>query len=64
MRLTQINMIIHTVDIYFWRYQKQKQLSNYSSFTLEVNFGITGDASLAKGMQNLYHDLSFKFTKS
>ena len=36
---------------------KQKQLSNYSSFTYGINFGITGNASLAKGMQNLYHDL-------
>ena len=36
---------------------KQKQLSNYSSFTYGVNFGITGNASLAKGMQNLYHDI-------
>ena len=36
---------------------KQKQLSDYSSFSYGVNFGITGNASLAKGMQNLYHDL-------
>ena len=36
---------------------KQKQLSNYSSFTYGLNFGITGNASLAKGMQNLYHDI-------
>ena len=36
---------------------KQNQLSDYSSFTYGLNFGITGNASLAKGMQNLYHDL-------
>ena len=36
---------------------KQKQLSDYSSFTYGLNFGITGNASLAKGMQNLYHDI-------
>ena len=36
---------------------KQKQLSDYSSFSYGVNFGITGNASLAKGMQNLYHDI-------
>ena len=36
---------------------KQKQISENSSFTFGGNIGITGDASLAKGMQNLYHDL-------
>ena len=36
---------------------KQEQISGNSSFTLGGNIGITGDASLAKGMQNLYHDL-------
>jgi len=36
---------------------KQKKISDYSSFTLGGNIGITGDASLAKGMQNLYHDI-------
>ena len=41
----------------FLEVTKQKQISNYSSFTLGGNIGITGDASLAKGMQNLYHDM-------
>ena len=36
---------------------KQQQLSDYSSFTYGLNLGITGNASLAKGMQNLYHDI-------
>jgi hypothetical protein len=41
----------------FLELSKQKQISKNSSFTLGGNIGITGDASLAKGMQNLYHDL-------
>ena len=36
---------------------RQLNISDYSSFTLGGNIGITGDASLAKGMQNLYHDM-------
>ena len=41
----------------YLEYQKQKKLTNYSSYSLGGQFGITGDASLARGMQNLYHDL-------
>lgn len=41
----------------FLELSKQKQISENSSFTFGGNMGITGDASLAKGMQNLYHDL-------
>jgi len=41
----------------FLELSKQKQISKNSSFTFGGNIGITGDASLAKGMQNLYHDL-------
>ena len=41
----------------YLEYQKQKKLTNYSSYSLGGQIGITGDASLAKGMQNLYHDL-------
>ena len=41
----------------FLERSKQKQISENSSFTFGGNIGITGDASLAKGMQNLYHDL-------
>ncbi len=41
----------------FFELSKQKQISENSSFTFGGNIGITGDASLAKGMQNLYHDL-------
>ena len=36
---------------------RQLNISDYSSFTLGGNIGITGDASLAKGMQNLYHEM-------
>ena len=36
---------------------RQLKISDYSSFTVGGNIGITGDASLAKGMQNLYHDI-------
>ena len=38
-------------------YQKQKKLTNSSSYSFGGQIGITGDASLARGMQNLYHDL-------
>ena len=41
----------------FLEYVYQKKISDYSSMSLGGNIGITGDASLAKGMQNLYHDL-------
>ena len=41
----------------FLELSKQIQISENSSFTFGGNIGITGDASLAKGMQNLYHDL-------
>ena len=41
----------------FLELSKQNQISENSSFTFGGNIGITGDASLAKGMQNLYHDL-------
>ena len=41
----------------YLEYQKQKKISNYSSYSLGGQIGITGDASLARGMQNLYHDL-------
>jgi len=41
----------------FLELSKQKQISENSSFTFGGNIGITGDASLAKGIQNLYHDL-------
>ncbi len=41
----------------YLEYQKQKKLTNYSSYSLGGQIGITGDASLARGMQNLYHDL-------
>ncbi len=41
----------------YLEYQKQKKLSSFSSYTMGGQIGITGDASLARGMQNLYHDL-------
>ena len=41
----------------FLEVARQKKISDYSSFSLGGSIGITGDASLAKGMQNLYHDL-------
>ena len=41
----------------YLEYQIQKKLTNYSSYSLGGQIGITGDASLARGMQNLYHDL-------
>ena len=41
----------------FLEASRQKKLSDYSSLLLGGNIGITGDASLAKGMQNLYHDI-------
>ena len=41
----------------FLEYQKRKKMSSHSSYSLGGQIGITGNASLAKGMQNLYHDL-------
>ena len=41
----------------YLEYQKQKKISNFSSYSFGGQIGITGDASLARGMQNLYHDL-------
>lgn len=41
----------------FLEYNNLKQISDYSSLSLGGNVGITGDASLARAMQNLYHDL-------
>ena len=41
----------------FLEYQKRKKISTHSSYSFGGQIGITGNASLAKGMQNLYHDL-------
>ena len=41
----------------YLEYQKQKKISNTSSYSFGGQLGITGDPSLARGMQNLYHDL-------
>ena len=41
----------------FLEYQKRKKMSSHSSYSFGGQIGITGNASLAKGMQNLYHDL-------
>ena len=41
----------------FLEYQKRKKMSSHSSYSYGGQIGITGNASLAKGMQNLYHDL-------
>jgi len=41
----------------YLEYQKQKKLTNSSNYSFGGQIGITGDASLARGMQNLYHDL-------
>ena len=41
----------------FLEMTKQKQISKNSSLAFGGSIGITGNASLAKGMQNLYHDL-------
>ena len=41
----------------YLEHQKQKKLTSFSSYSFGGQIGITGDASLAKGMQNLYHDL-------
>lgn len=40
----------------FFKYQNQRSLNNSSSLSLSGMLGVTGSASLAKGMQNLYHD--------
>jgi len=41
----------------YLEYQKKIKTSSSSSYSLGGQLGITGDASLARGMQNLYHDL-------
>jgi len=41
----------------FLEYQKLQKISSHSSYSLGGQLGITGDGSLARGMQNLYHDL-------
>ena len=41
----------------FLEYQKRKKMYSHSSYSFGGQIGITGNASLAKGMQNLYHDL-------
>ena len=44
----------------FLEFNKQKRISNFSSISMGINLGVTGDASLAKSMQNLYHDIVLK----
>jgi len=44
----------------FFQYNNQRSLTNSSSLSLGGKLGITGSASLAKGMQNLYHRLILK----
>ncbi|MEK9756415.1 MAG: lipid A-modifier LpxR family protein [Bacteroidota bacterium] len=41
----------------FLEYQSKRKTSEKSSFSIGGQIGITGDPSLARGMQNLYHDL-------
>ena len=41
----------------FFEYQSKRKISEKASFSIGGQMGITGDPSLAKGMQNLYHDL-------
>ena len=41
----------------FFKYKNQRALTDTSSLSLSGKLGITGTASLAKGMQNLYHRL-------
>jgi len=41
----------------FFKYKNQRALTDTSSLSLSGKLGITGSASLAKGMQNLYHQL-------
>ena len=41
----------------FFKYKNQRALTDTSSLSLSGKLGITGSASLAKGMQNLYHRL-------
>ena len=41
----------------FLELKRQKKLTDFSSYTLGGQIGITGDASLARSMQNLYHDI-------
>jgi hypothetical protein len=42
----------------FFKYKNQRALTDTSSLSLSGKLGITGSASLAKGMQNLYHRLA------
>ena len=41
----------------FFKYKNQRSLNNTSSLSISGKLGVTGSASLAKGMQNLYHQL-------
>ena len=41
----------------FIKYKNQTSLNNNSSLSLSGMLGVTGSASLAKGMQNIYHRL-------
>lgn len=41
----------------FFKYKNQRSLTNSSSLSISGKLGVTGSASLAKGMQNLYHQL-------
>ena len=41
----------------FFKYKNQRALTDTSSLSLSGKLGITGSASLARGMQNLYHRL-------
>ncbi len=41
----------------FFEFKNQKRLSHNTSISLGGNIGMTGNASLAKGMQNLYHNI-------
>jgi hypothetical protein len=41
----------------FLEYQSKRKISEKSSFSIGGQIGVTGDPSLARGMQNLYHDL-------
>ena len=41
----------------FFKYKNQRALTDTSSLSLSGKLGITGSASLARGMQNIYHRL-------
>ncbi len=41
----------------FLELKRQKKISDFSSYTFGGQIGITGDASLARSFQNLYHDI-------